>query len=310
MPDTPSPPKPRKKESWLGVVLTAALCGIFLWWWFLPPPVTADTERDPLYWVGLARKELGGTQPSLEMRFDIIMIAEGLRQRGEGDAASKLEADWLPAAWQSPTDPTADQAPTPDLAPPADFAPVIARLNEAIAAFDALEFERAQTVLREAAQTASALPDPTRTHALWLVAARQARNGLASDAVLTREKLAAPSPGDGFPDWLVAELFDGDIVAPVLAAQASRAAETAVVTALAARWRSLMRERLIHRDHPLLTRHGPATDASTPLDDDAPSLWASVEANQLGAAARLAGKNTAAKLAIARLLVWLAAPAP
>jgi hypothetical protein len=250
------------------------------------------------------------------MRLEIILIAEALRARGENEPADKLEADWLPGDWTAAATAGAAEAPPEPAAapdgPPAEVSPVITRLDEAAAAFDTLEIERGQEVLRAAAEVAAGLSDPVRAETLWLVAARQARNGLAADAVVTRQKIP---PGAGidrpFPDWLVAELFDGDIVAPVIAACSTLPAGDPQLSALAARWRALARDRLIARDHPLLTRHGPSADASVPPDDPSTAtLWTAVEANRLGEAARLAGNDPSAQLAIARLLIWLAAPLP
>ena len=311
------------------MLVTALLCGIFLWWWFLPEPVSSETERDPLHWVGLARQSLGPAEPALGMRFEIIMIAEALRQRGEHEAAGKLEADWLPSQWPPAAEPAPAAEPSPTEAgnaaadessvPPAPaapavpdaLAPIAARLDEAAAAFDTLDIERGQTVLREAAAAAAELPDPARSHGCWLVAARQARNGLAADAVVTRRNAPAATGAAAFPDWLVTESFAGDIIAPVINAHAILPATHPQAVALAARWRALVRARLIERDHPLFTRHGPAADASQPAEDAAaPTLWAAVEANRLGEAARIAGDDPSARLAVARLLTWLAAPAP
>jgi hypothetical protein len=312
---TAGPLPPKRKEGWFGVLVTAVLCGVFLWWWFLPEPVSAEAERDPLRWVGLARKSLGSADPTLAMRLEIILIAEALRARGETEPAAKMEADWLPPAWASRAQPSATEAPPgPDVdtaGPPTELASVFTRLDEAAAAFDTLEIERGQEVLRAAAAVAAGLADPLREQGLWLVAARQARNGLAADAILTRQKIPGAGTGRPFPDWLMAELFDGDIVAPVVAATRALPASDPQVLALTDRWRSLARDRLIARDHPLLTRHGPAADASMPpADPDTATLWAAVEANRLGEAVRLAGNDPSAQLAIARLLTWLAAPVP
>lgn len=320
MPDAPAEPQRRRQEGWFGVLVTAALCAIFLWWWFLPEPVSSETERDPLHWVGLARGNLGHGEPTLAMRFEIIMIAEALRQRGEHEAAGKLEADWLPPQWpraaasgeNAPDEAavaTAVASTTP--AVPGELAPIRTRLDEAAGAFDTLEIEDGQAILRQAAEAAAVLPEPARSLACWLVAARQARNGLAADAVATRQRAPAAAGGPDFPDWLVTELFGGDILAPVVAARGSLPVADPQVISLAARWRALVRERLVLRDHPLLTRHGPAADASrTAGEAAAGTLWAAVEANRLGEAARLAGDDPSSQLAVARLLTWLAAPAP
>jgi hypothetical protein len=312
---TAGPLPPKRKEGWFGVLVTAVLCGLFLWWWFLPEPVSAEAERDPLRWVGLARKNLGSADPTLPMRLEIILIAEALRARGETGPAAKIEADWLPPGWASRAQTSAAEAPPEPNAeaagPPADLASVLTRLNEAATAFDILEIERGQEDLRAAAGVAAGLPDPLREQALWLVAARQARNGLSADAIFTRRKISGAGTGRPFPDWLVAEMFDGDIVAPVVAACSVLPASDPQVLALADRWRALARDRLTARDHPLLTRHGPTADASMPpADPDTATLWSAVEANRLGEAARLAGNDPSAQLAIARLLTLLAAPVP
>lgn len=333
MPDTPAPPARPRPEGWFGVLVTAVLCGIFLWWWFLPEPVSSETERDPLYWVGLARAHQGAAEPTLSMRLEIIMIAEALREHGESTVADRLENDWLPPTWPRATPPDtaagddpaannsaagASTATTTGLAtgpaPGGTGEPdlIAARLEQAAAAFDTLDIEQGQRLLQEAAQAAAALPEPARTHALWRVAARQARSGLAADAAVTRQHQSMSPGSPEFPDWLIAEMSAGDLLAPVVDAHAALPADHPRVVALATRWRTLVRERLRQRDHPLFTRHGPATDASRPVPDaaTAPTLWSAVEANRLGEAARLAGNDPAACLAVARLLAWLAAPPP
>ena len=300
----------RKKESWLGVVLTALVCGVFLWWWFLPPPISSETERDPLYWIGLAREAVGSTEPTLSQRLDVIMIAEALRQHGAMEAARKVEADWLPDAWRNvPSDLATAVAAEDSPAPPESMTAVRSRIDEAAAAFDMLEIERGQAVLRDAVQEAGALPAADAALARWWLAARQARSGLAADAVETRRVIDAAATVATFPDWLVAELFEGDIAAPVVASLAARPAAGPEATALAQRWRALVKRRLTERDHPAFVHDGPAADASRPPADPAtPSLWAAVEANRLTEARRLAGNDPSAQLAVARLLAWLAAP--
>lgn len=336
MPNTPASPARPRPEGWFGVLVTAALCGIFLWWWFLPEPVSSATERDPLYWVGLARSHQGSAEPTLSMRLEIIMIAEALREHGESTVADRLENDWLPPDWppagepetaasdgsatdSATDDPVTDAFPTdPDVTaalapgPTGDPDPIGASLEEAAAAFDTLDIEHGQHLLQEAAQAAAALPEPARTHALWRVAARQARSGLAADAAVTRQHQSMSPGSPEFPDWLIAEMNAGDLLAPVVHAHAALPADHPRVVALASRWRALVRERLRQRDHPLFIRHGPATDASAPMpaETDTPTLWSAVESNRLGEAARLAGDDPAACLAIARLLTWLAAPPP
>jgi hypothetical protein len=313
MPDA-APPPPRKKESWLGVVFTALLCAIFLWWWFQPAPITADTERSPLYWAGLARKHLGRAEPTLPMRFEIIMIAEAFRERGEQDAAGKLEADWLPPSWTTtgpdgaggrPADETAPDSPA---APPPELAPLIARFDEAGAALDSLDIERGQDVFRQAADAARKLPEPLRTQALWLVTARQARNSLTAEASTTRQPLAPATAPDDFPDWLADELLEAEIIAPLLASLQGQPADAPPVLRLANQWRSRVRRQAALREPCLISRDGPAADASRPPATDVQALRQAVEANQLGEAARLAKENAGAQLAVARLLIWLAAP--
>ncbi len=337
MSDFPASVRSKKKESRLGVLLTALFCGLFLWWWFTPGPVPADTERNPLYWVGLARERLGTSEPGLAQRLEIIMISEALRRRGDVDPAAKIEADWLPASWQAASPPAAgpemtgsqnadtEVEPDPDLDPPATalpwpsalpeaFGPVLTRLDEAAIAFDALEIERGQTVLRDAAAAGAAMPEPARTEALWLVTARQARYGLAGDAAETRARQATAARPAELPGWLVAELLEGEIIAPVVAACAALPADHPRLIALAGQWRALVRRGLVDRDYTLIARLGPAADASQPpsrppdaaAEAPASTLWSAVEANRLGEATRLAGKDPSAQLAIARLLVWLA----
>jgi len=322
----PETPPTRKKEGWRGVVVTALLCGLFLWWWFQPAPVSAETERDPLYWAGRARAALGSSPPSLAQRLEIIMISEALRAQGDEGPAEALEVDWLPSAWRATaTLPTDDGAPWDDrieaadtdgsasptpVAVPAGMESLWPPLDLAATAFDTLEIEAGQQALQEAARVAAAQPEPARTHGLWLVAARQARNGLEADAAATRKQVRADGGGE-FPDWLVAEMVDGGVVAPVVAACATRPEIDPLVMQFIDRWRSMVRDRWRHRDHPLLTRHGPAADASATREPaGAGSLWAHVEANRLTAAAALAGDDPSAHLAIARLLVWLADPPP
>jgi len=314
MPETPppSPPKTRKKEGWMGVCFTAVLCAIFLWWWLQPAPLTAETERSPLYWAGLAREHLGAAEPTLAMHLEIIMIAEGLRERGQQAVAAALEADWLPPSWPAGTpaaSPTADGAAPPAARPP-ELAPLAARLAEAAAALDALDIEHGQSVLREAAEAAAALTEPLRAEALWLVTARQARNSLTAEAARTRQLLAAAPATGGFPDWLADELLEAEIIAPLTASLHQQPAGTPAVLRLAGEWRAMVRARAAVREQSLLSRDGPAADASLPPATGVQELRQAVEANQLGHARRLAANNPAAQLAVARLLVWFSAPAP
>ena len=121
MDPTPSPAPQKKKEGWLGVGFTAVLCGIFLFWWYQPTRVDTTTERDPTYWVGLARQELGTTEPPLSLRLEIILITEALRAHRQEIVADALETDWLPPAWlSSPTEtrPDAPPPPCPPRSPP------------------------------------------------------------------------------------------------------------------------------------------------------------------------------------------------
>ncbi|MFN0125743.1 MAG: hypothetical protein ACKV19_03540 [Verrucomicrobiales bacterium] len=323
----PVPQRSRNKpEGWFGVMATALLCALFLWWWFQPEPVSAETQRDPLYWIGRARQELGNVQPSLAQRLEIIMIAEALRTHGSHDVSERLETDWLPAAWRRPpaqppdTLPTSSDAPTPphpEITPAAPVAntPNMAAIHDQLAqaahAFDAIEIDRGAEMMRAAGRTAAGLPDPARIEALWFVAARQARAGLAADAIETCAQLPPAANRQPFPDWLIAELLDGDVVAPVVGSLSDLNAEEPAAIAFAAQWRSHVRRRLVGRDAELLTRHGPAADAATPGElPGERTLWAAVQANRLGEAAALAQNNPSSHLAIARLLTWLAAPPP
>jgi hypothetical protein len=306
---------PKHKEGWLGVLFTAVLCGVFLWWWFLPGPVSADAERDPMYWIGMAEQAMGAAEPSLAQRMEIVMISEGLKMLGHGGPAKELESRWLPAPWLDHHDPSSPEAP-PEAAPsapetwPVEARPVIARLDQATAAFDTLDIEAGQSLLRTAATEAAALPMPARSHALWLVTARQARNGLASDAIQTRDTLMPAASDAAIPDWLVAELFAGDIVAPMVAACERLPSDHPQVITLVRQWRALLKQRLHHRDHSLLARHGAETDASRPHQQpESPALWEAVEANRLDQASAIAGADPTAHLAIARMLSWMAAPA-
>lgn len=319
-------PSRKKPEGWFGVVATAVLCALFLWWWFQPEPVSSESSRDPLYWIGRARQELGKQPASLDQCLEIIMISEALRSHGSTDVSERLETDWLPAPWRRPPDPPpaplppssdAPPSPPPEItpAPPHSSAPNMAavhdQLSQAASAFDAIEIDRGAEFMRAAGRTAAGLPDPTRIEALWLVAARQARAGLAADAVETRAQLPPTATLPPFPDWLITELLDADVVAPVVASLSNFSAENPALIAFAAQWRSHVRRRLDGRDAELLTRHGPAADAATSGElPGGRTLWAAVQANRLGEAAALAQNNPSSHLAIARLLTWLAAPPP
>jgi hypothetical protein len=308
MDPTPSPAPKKKKEGWLGVGFTAALCGIFLFWWYQPTRVDTTTEQDPTYWVGLARQELGTAEPPLSLRLEIILIAEALRSHRQEIVADALETDWLPPAWlSSPTAPRQDH-------PPASLpAPLTAALEEAATALDSLEIELGQQVLRTAATTAAttaaSLPAESRQAALWLVTARQARHGFPTEASQTRQQLNAQPTAADFPPWLLAELFDAEIIAPVVASYQDQPPTSPPVIDLAQRWRQLARDRSAVREQSLLTQDGPAADASMPAPAAARALHQAVTSNQWEEVSRLSARNPAAQLAVARLLTWLA-PAP
>ena len=304
MDPTPSPAPKKKKEGWLGVGFTAVLCGIFLFWWYQPTRVDTTTERDPTYWVGLARQELGNTEPPLSLRLEIILITEALRAHRQEIVADALETDWLPPAWlSSPTETRPDDTPT--TLP----APLTAALEEAATALDSLDIEHGQLVLRTAATTAASLPAASRQVALWLVTARQARHGFPSEASQTRQQLNAQSTTEELPPWLLAELFDAEIIAPVVASYQDQPPTSPPVIDLAQRWRQLARDRSAVREQSLLSLDGPAADASMPAPAAARALHQAVTSNQWEEVRRLSARNPTAQLAVARLLTWLA-PAP
>lgn len=304
MDPTPSPAPKKKKEGWLGVGFTAVLCGIFLFWWYQPTRVDTTTERDPTYWVGLARQELGNTEPPLSLRLEIILITEALRAHRQEIVADALETDWLPPAWlSSPTETRPDDTPT--TLP----APLTAALEEAATALDSLDIEHGQLVLRTAATTAASLPAASRQVALWLVTARQARHGFPSEASQTRQQLNAQSATEELPPWLLAELFDAEIIAPVVASYQDQPPTSPPVIDLAQRWRQLARDRSAVREQSLLSLDGPAADASMPAPAAARALHQAVTSNQWEEVRRLSARNPTAQLAVARLLTWLA-PAP
>lgn len=306
MDPTPSPAPQKKKEGWLGVGFTAVLCGIFLFWWYQPTRVDTTTERDPTYWVGLARQELGTTEPPLSLRLEIILITEALRAHRQEIVADALETDWLPPAWlSSPTETRPD-------APPTTLpAPLTAALEEAATALDSLDIEHGQLVLRTAATTAASLPAESRQTALWLVTARQARHGFPTEASQTRQQLNAQSATEELPPWLLAELFDAEIIAPVVASYQNQPPTSPPVLDLVQRWRQLARDRSAVREQSLLCLDGPAADASKPAPAAARALHQAVTSNQWEEVRRLSARNPAAQLAVARLLTWLApAPAP
>lgn len=304
MAPTPSPAPKKKKEGWLGVGFTAVLCGIFLFWWYQPTRVDTTTERDPTYWVGLARQELGNTEPPLSLRLEIILITEALRAHRQEIVADALETDWLPPAWlSSPTETRPDDTPT--TLP----APLTAALEEAATALDSLDIEHGQLVLRTAATTAASLPAASRQVALWLVTARQARHGFPSEASQTRQQLNAQSTTEELPPWLLAELFDAEIIAPVVASYQDQPPTSPPVIDLAQRWRQLARDRSAVREQSLLSLDGPAADASMPAPAAARALHQAVTSNQWEEVRRLSARNPTAQLAVARLLTWLA-PAP
>ena len=304
MAPTPSPAPKKKKEGWLGVGFTAVLCGIFLFWWYQPTRVDTTTERDPTYWVGLARQELGNTEPPLSLRLEIILITEALRAHRQEIVADALETDWLPPAWlSSPTETRPDDTPT--TLP----APLTAALEEAATALDSLDIEHGQLVLRTAATTAASLPAASRQTALWLVTARQARHGFPSEASQTRQQLNAQSATEELPPWLLAELFDAEIIAPVVASYQDQPPTSPPVIDLAQRWRQLARDRSAVREQSLLSLDGPAADASMPAPAAARALHQAVTSNQWEEVRRLSARNPTAQLAVARLLTWLA-PAP
>jgi hypothetical protein len=304
MDPTPSPAPKKKKEGWLGVGFTAVLCGIFLFWWYQPTRVDTTTERDPTYWVGLARQELGTAEPPLSLRLEIILITEALRAHRQEIVADALETDWLPPAWlSSPADPR------PDATPTTLPAPLTAALEEAATALDSLDIEHGQLVLRTAATTAASLPAASRQAALWLVTARQARHGFPTEASQTRQQLNAQSATEELPPWLLAELFDAEIIAPVVASYQNQPPTSPPVLDLAQRWRQLARDRSAVREQSLLSLDGPAADASMPAPAAARALHQAVTSNQWEEVRRLSARNPAAQLAVARLLTWLA-PAP
>ena len=283
---------------------TAVLCGIFLFWWYQPTRVDTTTERDPTYWVGLARQELGNTEPPLSLRLEIILITEALRAHRQEIVADALETDWLPPAWlSSPTETRPDDTPT--TLP----APLTAALEEAATALDSLDIEHGQLVLRTAATTAASLPAASRQVALWLVTARQARHGFPSEASQTRQQLNAQSTTEELPPWLLAELFDAEIIAPVVASYQDQPPTSPPVIDLAQRWRQLARDRSAVREQSLLSLDGPAADASMPAPAAARALHQAVTSNQWEEVRRLSARNPTAQLAVARLLTWLA-PAP
>lgn len=304
MAPTPSPAPKKKKEGWLGVGFTAVLCGIFLFWWYQPTRVDTTTERDPTYWVGLARQELGTTEPPLSLRLEIILITEALRAHRQEIVADALETDWLPPAWlSSPTETRPDDTLT--TLP----APLTKALEEAATALDSLDIEHGQLVLRTAATTAASLPAASRQTALWLVTARQARHGFPSEASQTRQQLNAQSATEELPPWLLAELFDAEIIAPVVASYQDQPPTSPPVIDLAQRWRQLARDRSAVREQSLLSLDGPAADASMPAPAAARALHQAVTSNQWEEVRRLSARNPTAQLAVARLLTWLA-PAP
>jgi hypothetical protein len=305
----------KKKEGWWGVAVTALVCGGFLWWWFQPVPIDARTERDPLHWLALARKELGSGNPPASACFECLVIALSFQQAGKDSVAGAIATDWLPPAWRDalaavpgPGVP-GDSVLAPDLA----LVPLFGKLTQAQQSLDQLEIEQGQKLFREAAEMAddfSRLHPAAGDRALWLVAARQARSGFGEDAAQTRQRVR---PGDGpplLPEWLIMEFPGSDMAAPALAwidAHPTQAAD--VLNKLV----TVLKNRLLHHEAGELASHGPRADPTSihsPSDLALFEIHQAAEAGQLETAGESARRfpsgppRATAYLAIARTLAW------
>jgi hypothetical protein len=222
--------------------------------------------------------------------------------------------DWLPAAWgvaltaaEGSADAGASVAaavPDPGLA---GVAEVLARGWEAL---DRLEVDGGRALMLDARAAAGRLAGPGRAHALWLVAARQARSGFTADSRETRASVPGESAPASLPVWLVIELMRAEMAAPVLEWCAAHSRDAAPVLAEMV---AVVRARLAHREAGELSDHGPRADPTTlhpPADAGFLAIHEAVENNQFQTAAALADRQprpaarAAAWLTIARTLAW------
>ena len=157
--------------------------------------MTQALERDPLYWLGLARKELGSREPTASARFESLVVALSFQRSGKEAVVAAIADDWFAPPWRAalPPRPAADQSTTTEASsiPPVAFAPVLAAMSQARTALDELEVDRAQAAFHEAVTAAKSLSQPESDQALWLVACRQARSGLRADAKQTCSKITS-----------------------------------------------------------------------------------------------------------------------
>lgn len=87
----PPDKKPKRRESWLGTVLTGVLCLGFLYWWFKPARPEWAHQSTAQY-VARALAEPPGNDPASRLVLDFDLMETALLQAREGMAPEGLES--------------------------------------------------------------------------------------------------------------------------------------------------------------------------------------------------------------------------
>lgn len=313
-PSSAATPPRKKKEGWVGILLTAAVCGTFLHFWFSPEKLDPVQERHPLTWVRRAVLEPAGTPDDrVAVDYDLMCLALISREVGDASGADEMAKLIETPALRQPAAARTRREPAPwpeDRQPPE----VRAAIQAALTAYDQLEYDQGREILlRLAAGTtepAAADAEVKKKRLAGVVAAIFLRLGLPDDA---REALRSAGATAEVP-----ELADTDVVAPLLPLMGNPAAWAAGATVdpaeLAAHLAATIVARWRNRENTDLSVLGsrsgagfPGPAAAEPLRH---SIWSAVEANQMARAQQLAEKSPAgperagAYLTLARALLW------
>lgn len=209
---------------------------------------------------------------------------------------------------------------------PSYLASIKAGLQEAQAALDVLEFDRALEKYRQTMEEVHRLPRGEREVAQWMVVAAMTRVGMAAEAAAWRRELAAEETVVVLPGWAISELLQADMVAATLPWWRARAVDDPEVVSMQRYFRELVRTQLQESEDTELARWGvrgdasrvaaagtePAEEALGQEDTRRLRQWAEHEDWEAVAQwvkQRPAGAPRAeAALEMARLLVWRRAP--
>jgi hypothetical protein len=316
----------KRRESHLGIIVTALACGGFLWWWFTPATPDSTQQHDPMFWFASARTQLRQSDHGIAIDYDLFSLARGLLLTGDAGAeavASIIHHRALHGAAlgiDMPDQPAEQPVPaTSNESSAAASSPEEAvehSLAEAQTAYNTLDFDGGARWLDKAVSAATESARGPAQNAAWArVAAAQFKLGAYEAAQKSMQSLRASDPGalTTLSGEIIVKLAETDAVAPCLewlaAAPPDSDGTRAVVKALA----GTIDSRFQHRESGELAAQSSRANPGARLDTDRQrraDLWEAVETDRLDRAGQLADsappgvERAAAFITIARALAW------